>query len=142
VKPAAVHYYFDADILGIAKIFAAIRPDVTFPGDPGALVHKRIRPPCPIANVETDDDVWIPIVTAEKWLIVTRDAHIRDHKAEIEAVRKASARMVVLSGLNATATWDQLEVLMRRWRGIERLLDKGGPFIYLATLTTLTELPV
>jgi hypothetical protein len=52
-KPAAVHYYIDADVLGLAKILVQVRPDVTYPGDPGrhdqnpadtaALSHHRSR---------------------------------------------------------------------------------------------------
>jgi hypothetical protein len=35
IKPAEVRYYIDADILGLARVLAALRPDVTYPGDPG-----------------------------------------------------------------------------------------------------------
>jgi hypothetical protein len=31
-KPATVHYYVDADVLGLAKILVQIRGDVTYPG--------------------------------------------------------------------------------------------------------------
>jgi len=48
--------------------------------------------------------------------------------------------MVALSGREAIGTWNQLEVLMRQWRGIQALLDEVGPFIYLATRTTLRPL--
>ena len=45
MKPAAVHYYFDADILGLGKLIAGLRNDCTYPGDAGAIIHKRERPP-------------------------------------------------------------------------------------------------
>jgi hypothetical protein len=32
VKPAPVQFYIDADVLGLAKILAQIRGDVTYPG--------------------------------------------------------------------------------------------------------------
>lgn len=48
VKPADVRFYVDADVLGLAKVLAALRNDITFPGDPGAVIHKRHRPPCTI----------------------------------------------------------------------------------------------
>jgi hypothetical protein len=38
-KPAAVHYYIDADVLGLAKILVQVRPDVTYPGDPGGTTR-------------------------------------------------------------------------------------------------------
>jgi hypothetical protein len=142
MRPADVRFYFDADILGVARLLGGIRSDITYPGDPGAIIHKRTRPACPIPGPKVDDDVWIPVVTAEGWIIITRDAQIREHRAEIEAVRSAGARMVVLSGTDAVGTWDQLEVLMRQWRGIERLCVEDGPLIRLATLTTLPELSI
>jgi hypothetical protein len=40
-KPADVRFYCDADVLGLAKILAGLRPDVTYPGDPGGIVHRR-----------------------------------------------------------------------------------------------------
>jgi hypothetical protein len=33
-KPATVRFYFDADVLGLAKILVQVRADVTYPGDP------------------------------------------------------------------------------------------------------------
>jgi hypothetical protein len=38
VKPAVVRYYFDADILGLAKVVAGLRTDITYPGDPGVVI--------------------------------------------------------------------------------------------------------
>jgi hypothetical protein len=35
-RPATVRFYFDADVLGVAKVVAALRSDVTYPGDRGA----------------------------------------------------------------------------------------------------------
>jgi hypothetical protein len=41
-RPAAqVRYYIDADLLGLAKILVQLRSDVTYPGDPGGIVHRR-----------------------------------------------------------------------------------------------------
>jgi hypothetical protein len=48
VKPAAVRFYVDADVLGLAEILAKLRYDVTYPGDPGAVIHKHQRPACDI----------------------------------------------------------------------------------------------
>jgi PIN domain-containing protein len=136
VKPAEVRFYLDADILGLAKVLASLRPDVTYPGDPGAVIHKRQRPPCPVATPDVKDEEWIPAVTRRGWLIVTRDRHIQDHRREIEAVREHGARMVALSGAEARSVFEQLEVVMCQWRSIERLLPEPGPFIYTATRST------
>jgi hypothetical protein len=142
-KPALVKFYVDADVLGLAKILAQIRGDVTYPGDPGGRVKSgRARPSCPITDTATQDDVWIPETARQGWLIITRDRHIRDHRAEIEAVRASGARMVTLAGPEAINTFSQLEALMCNWRAVLRLLDRSGPLIYVATRTTLRELPL
>jgi hypothetical protein len=141
-RPAEVRYYVDADVLGLAKILVQVRNDVTYPGDPGGVLHKRARPPCVITSPTVLDPDWIPEVTRHGWLIITRDSRIADNHAEIHAVRAAGARMVTLAGKEAIGTWNQLEVLMCRWRDIEALIDQPGPFIYSATRTRLREVPL
>ena len=79
IKAADVRFYIDADLLGLARVLASLRHDLTFPGDPGALVHKRSRPACPIASPGVKDTRWIPEVAARGWLIITRDRHIQEH---------------------------------------------------------------
>ncbi len=39
-KPAVVRFYVDADVLGLAKILVQVRSDVTYPGDPGGVLHQ------------------------------------------------------------------------------------------------------
>jgi PIN like domain len=136
-KPATVRFYFDADILGLAKIIAQLRGDVTFPGDVGGTVHKRTRPACPIEKTATRDHEWIPVVAAHGWLIITRDRHIQERRAELAAVRDHGARLVALAGADATGTWAQLEVLMAQWRRLEALLDEPAPLVRSATRTSL-----
>jgi hypothetical protein len=140
-KPAIVRYYVDADVLGLAKILVQVRGDVTYPGDPGGQVKGgRVRAPCTITQVDTDDEIWIPETARQGWLIITRDRHIQDHRAEIEAVRSSGARMVNLAGEEAIGTFAQLEVLMSQWRRIASLLEEKGPFIYTLTRTKLRRL--
>jgi len=136
---ADVRYYIDADILGLGKLLVQIRNDVTYPGDPGGVLHKRGRQPCPIASPPVPDTERIPVATAHHWLIITRDANIAVNRAEIAAVRDNAARMVTLSRRDAISTWNQLEILMTQWRQIESLLDQLGPFIYPATRTSIRE---
>ena len=121
-KPATVRFYFDADLLGLAHVVAGLRSDATYPGDPGGVIKRRERSACPIADPATKDDVWIPQVASLGWLIITRDSRIQQHRAEITAVRQSGARMVVLAGIEARGTWQQLEVLIRQWRAIEASL--------------------
>ena len=126
-KPTRVRFYIDEDLLGLALVVAALRADVTYPGDPGHTVNKRVRPPCMVTRRGAPDDQWIPTVTRQQWLIITRDKRIQDRPMEIAAVRDYGARMVNLSSPDATTKWGQLEVLMSRWRDIERLSDRAGP---------------
>jgi hypothetical protein len=140
-KPAHVQYYFDADVLGLAKLIAAIRRDTTYPGDPGGPVKGgRVRPPCTVTDRAAPDEVWIPETAKQNWLIITRDSKIQEHRAEIEAVRVSSARMIALAGQDAVSTIEQLEVLMCNWRAIERKTAEPGPFIYTATRTRKLKL--
>ncbi len=87
LRAAQVRIYVDADILGLGKILASLRNDVTYPGDPGADIHKRHRPYCPITSPDVLDADWIPEVAARGWLIVTRDSMIIQNRNEIAAVR-------------------------------------------------------
>lgn len=133
MKQATVRFYVDADILGLAHVLSALRNDVTYPGDPGAVIHNRQRPPCPITSTDVKDTDWLPIVAAEGWLIVSRDHNIRETPAERYAVRDSDAKMVALAGQDAGNKWAQLELFMRHWRQIEELCDEPGPFIRRVT---------
>ena len=85
---------------------------MTYPGDPGGPVKGgRESAPCPIADRATRDDVWIPVTARQGWLIITRDRHIQEHRAEIAAVKASGARLVTLAGAEAVDTF-QLEALM------------------------------
>jgi len=139
-KPAVVRFYIDADLLGVARQLVQLRADVTYPGDPGAVFHKRERPPCPITTPEVKDIDWIPEVAARGWLIITRDRRIREHKAEIAAVRDHRAKMVVLTSGEASNTFAQLEIIMCQWRALERCQIEPAPFIYAATRTRLKKI--
>jgi hypothetical protein len=140
MKPAEVRFYVDADLLGLAKVLAGLRFDVTYPGDPGAIIHKHDRSPCPISNPATPDTEWLPLVAERGWLIISRDHNIRENPAERRAVLEAGARMVALAGADAGNKWHQLELVLRHWRKIEALTAETGPFIYSATYTRLTKL--
>ena len=142
MRQATVRYYFDADVLGLGKAVAALRSDATFPGDPGAIVYRRRRPPCAMTSSDIDDVDWIPRVAADGMVAISRDAQIARRIAEVEAVVESGARLVVFSSADAGTVWAQLEVLMRQWRGIERLVNIPGPYIYRATRTRLRPIPL
>ncbi|HEV7896713.1 MAG TPA: hypothetical protein VGP31_02550 [Planosporangium sp.] len=93
-----------------------------------------------VTTPATLDTQWIPRVTEEGLLIITRDRQIQHHLAELQAVREYGARMVALSGKEARGTFDQLEIVMCRWRDIEACLAEQGPFIYTATRTVFRKI--
>jgi hypothetical protein len=68
-----------------------------------------------------------------------RGRRIQEHRAEIDAVRSSSARMVNLVA-DATDRFAQMEVIMCQWRHISALLDEKGPFIYAVTRTSMRAL--
>jgi hypothetical protein len=141
-RAAEVRIYIDADILGFGQVIAALRSDVTYPGDPGALIHKRQRTPCPITSPDILDPDWIPEVARRGWLIVTRDSNIITNRNEIAAVRENGAKMVALNQRDASSKWGQLEVFMTRWRDIEALITEPGPFIWRVSRTAMTPIPL
>jgi len=141
-RAAQVRFYIDADIRGLGIILGGLRSDVTYPGDPGALVHKKQRPPCPIGSTDVLDTEWIPEAASRSWLIVTRDSRIIENLNEITAVRENGAKMVALNQQDARTKWGQLEVFMTQWRNIEELASRPGPFIVRASRTVMTEIPL
>jgi hypothetical protein len=140
LRAAQVRIYIDADILGLGKILGALRNEVTFPGDPGAVIHRRQRPKCPIESPDVLDTDWIPEVAARGWLIVTRDSMIIQNRNEITAVRENNAKMVALNQRDAQTKWGQLEVFMTQWRRIEALITERGPFIQRVSRTAITSI--
>lgn len=141
-RPADVRFYVDADLLGLGKLLGTLRNDVTYPGDLGAEIHKRQRPPCPVSSPGVLDADWIPVVAERGWLIITRDSKIIENRAEITAVRENNAKMVALNQRDAQTKWGQLEVFMTQWRRIDALSAEQGPFILRASRTTLTAIEI
>jgi len=65
-----------------------------------------------------------------------------DNRGETAAVRDNGAKMVALNQKDAATKWGQLEVFMTRWRDIEALTRAPGPFIWRASCTALTRIPL
>jgi len=59
MRVADVRFVFDENIIGLAKIIADVRDDVTYPGYPGAVKGHVERPRCPIDR-GTKDVEWLP----------------------------------------------------------------------------------
>ncbi|MGH8944673.1 MAG: hypothetical protein ACRDVL_00800 [Acidimicrobiia bacterium] len=126
--------------MGLAKVVSTLRPDVTYPGDPGGEVRKRLRPPCPVEDPATEDLVWIPLVAQRGWSIVTRDRRIESYPAERDAVFAYGAKVFAIASQERLDLWHQLEILMTLWRDIEGLSEQPGPFIDALYRTTTRKL--
>jgi hypothetical protein len=93
-----------------------------------------------VAAVDIDDDVWIPIVAANGWAVISRDKKIARRPAEIAAIRSAGAKMFAIASTEKLDVWRQLEVLLCNWRRVEDTLSEPGPYIYRLTRTGMTRL--
>lgn len=135
----AIRFYVDADLLGVAKILAEVRSDVTYPGDPGGRSADGFdRPPCPVQPGNKDVD-WLPKVARAGWIIISRDRHIQHRPAERAALIDAGARMFRLDARHGLNKWQQLEIIVTQWRRFEEMADLPGPWLYTATRTTLRK---
>jgi hypothetical protein len=74
---------------------------VTYPGDPGAVIHKRQQAACPITSPDMLDTDWIPQVAARGWLVITRDSMIIQNRNVIAAVRENKTEMAALNQRDA-----------------------------------------
>lgn len=135
-----VRFYCDADTLGLAKVLASLRVDVTYPGDPGGEIRGRARPACPIESTDVPDPVWIRVVTQHGWAIVTRDKRIANRPDELDTVRATGARAFAITSDEKLTTWHMLEIVFSQWRGIEELVELPGPFIYSVTRRSMRKL--
>ena len=113
-----IRFYLDEDVLPLAKVLARLRSDVAHPGHPEA---------------ETVDP---------GWLVISRDAHVEDHRAWLAAVVERRSKLVVLAGRDAGGTWGQLEIVLSQWRAIEALAAREGPFVHAATRSGLRAVPL
>jgi hypothetical protein len=141
-KDADVRFYFDADILGLAHIVCALRPECTYPGDPGVKIKRQIRSPCIVENPRAKDREWIPVVGGQNWVAITRDKDIQSHLSLLQLVKEYRLRLVTLTGADAGAPWGQLGIVLPQWKNIESLVDKPGPIVVAATRTGFRHIDV
>jgi len=124
-----IRFYLDADVLPLARVLAPLRDDVAYPGHPAATAVDG-------------DDAMLAAAAKRGWLVITRDAHVEDHRGWLGAVAEHRAKLVVLAGREARGTWGQLEIVLTQWRAIEALAEEDGPFIRAATRSGLRAVPL
>ena len=78
---------------------------------------------------DAPDEEWIALVGQRGWVAVTRDKNIRYRTAEINAIRRHSARVVVIRMKHATGP-QMAELLVKERHRIARFVVKTkAPFI-------------
>ena len=116
-------WFFDENSLGVAKALAYVRGDVTWPGAPDGLVPKGAT-----------DTQWLPIVGRAGLVVLTRDKRIRNRPLERVALLGHNVRACFLTSGGRLDLFDQLQLWLRYWPEIERLVaDEPGP--WLASVT-------
>jgi hypothetical protein len=131
----AIRFYVDADVLGLAKLLIQVRPDVTYPGDPGGLGCDGLpRPACPTKPGDKDPD-WIPKVAQAGWVVITRDRRMLNKPAERQAIVENNARVVRLDARHELTKWLQLEIVVTQWRKLEEFAELPGPWIFRVSRT-------
>ncbi len=76
------------------------------------------------------DDVWLPKVAAEGWIIFSHDRKFHTLLPERSAIKQYSAGCFYLPGAQQS-TWDKTRYFARWFDGIEtRALNTKKPFIF------------
>ena len=121
----SVRWYFDESVLGAAKVLAASRDDVIYPGHP-------LVPLLQLGSLDTD---WIPQVARAGWVAFVRDRRIRTRTAEIRAFQEAGLRMVWFGGKKDLRPAEQAALFERHLPRIERVITKqgSGPWVQILT---------
>ena len=76
--------------------------------------------------LDAPDEEWIALVGRMGWVAITKDRNVRYRAAELEAIRRHSARVIVIRMKNATGS-DNAELLVKGRRRIARFAAKTPP---------------
>lgn len=134
-------WYFDEDVIGVAKVLTSAKLAVTWPGDSGERPSARLcQVPSPVLDAGRPDEEWIPRVARAGLPIVTRDRHILTRTVEVDAVIAAGARMFTITSAGAQSLWEQVQVIAAQWGHMQRRREQAGPYIDGITLTAARQL--
>jgi predicted nuclease of predicted toxin-antitoxin system len=81
--------------------------------------HQRFSPDAP-------DEEWLAVAGREKWIVLTRDKHIRRRPAELEAFREHKVVVFVLAAGNASAA-ETADLVTHLYDKIQRLATQAKP---------------
>ena len=78
---------------------------------------------------DASDEDWIALVGRKNWLAVTKDKNIRYRSAELDAIKRHSARVIVIRMKNATGP-EIADLLVSGKNRIARFAaDTSTPFV-------------
>lgn len=76
------------------------------------------------------DDVWIPDIAADDYVILTHDGKIRSRSGERQVFQASNAKCFVLATRNATRL-ENFRAIMIAWDEIRRIVaSEQAPFMY------------
>ncbi len=79
--------------------------------------------------LDAPDEDWIALVGRKGWLAITKDKNIRYRYAEIAAIKKYNAKLLVVRAKNATGE-DIADILVNARARIYRFTEKNkAPFV-------------
>ena len=97
------------------------------------IIANRLRAEGMAVQVHDDhlpqdapDEEWIALVGRMGWVAITKDRGVRYRAAELQAIQRHSARVIVLRMKNATGP-DIAELLVKGRRRIARFAAKTDP---------------
>lgn len=117
-------WFLDENSIGVAKALSYVRGDVTWPGGPGGLVEEGAK-----------DSQWLPVVGKAGLVVLTRDKRIRSRPLERQALLEHGVRACFLTAGGQLTLFEQLQLWLRNWSEIERLVAEE-PAPWLASVTT------
>lgn len=126
-------YFADENALGLGKLLERSgRDDVVFPG-------HGLLPEVPLGTPDLD---WMPVVSARRLIVLTRDKRIRTRPAELKSYREYGIRAVWIGSKQDLGPRDQLAVFLRHERRLEREAIKlgDGPWALVMTASGVREL--
>lgn len=75
---------------------------------------------------DAPDEDWIALVGRRRWVAITKDKNVRYRAAELQAIQRYSARVIVVRTKNATGS-DIAELLVKGRRRILRFVTATQP---------------
>lgn len=123
-----VRIFFDASLIGAAKVLHETDQRIIYPGHPDWPYDQ-----------DEADEVWLSHVGGDAWLTIMRDRKIRYRNAERAALVDNHVRAVNVAtraNLNVKGTVD---LLQDNWEDIEETFSEAPAFYHL-TIAGLREI--